>query len=334
MISLGYFGSPDFSSFFLEKLLTDKDLKKIVKVNFVLTQKDKLAGRKQILTPTPVKKTAQKYHLQVFEIDKFSQENFLKTKNLKLKISQLDIGFIYAYGAIIPKEFLNLPKYGFWCLHPSLLPKYRGVSPIATALINGDKETGATIFQLDEKIDHGPIIAQEKIKININDCRPDLEKKLTELGFEIFKNIFIKKATNFLRFRGVGGPTASKKFVADFINHRQTRFSCDKNFYSEFLLTPQNHSLATYTKKLTKQDGFIPFEKLKSKNLDLKIYNLYRGLYPWPGLWTILPNSKRLKITGMIIKNNQVKITWVQLEGKKETGFETFNKAYKVFPSF
>ncbi|MCS6956577.1 MAG: methionyl-tRNA formyltransferase [Patescibacteria group bacterium] len=322
MIKIAYFGSPKFSADFLEKILKDKEIKKIISVEFIITQPDKRAGRKQILTPTPVKQIALKNNLKIFEIEKFDLKNSLKIKNLKLKIAELDIVLVYAYSSIIPKEFLDLPKYGFWCLHPSLLPKYRGPSPIVYTLLNGDEKTGVTIFKMDEKIDHGPIIAQENLTIKNNDYRIDLETKLTDLGFELFKK------------------------------------TIEKLFNSPNLLTfkPQNHNIATYTQILRKNDGYIKYESLKKvlnnekiknedlpkiiKNLKLKIensskkiYDFFRAMSPWPGVWTILPNNKRLKIIDIFFDNNkqQLLITKVQLEGKKPVDFKTFKKAYNFF---
>ena len=186
-LTISYFGSSDFSADFLEKLVSDISLKQNVEIKFVVTQPDRPVGRKQILTPTPVKSVAKKYDLEVVEID-----NLKLIKNFKLKISNLDFCLLYAYGSIIPEELLVLPKYGFWCLHPSLLPKYRGTSPMATALINGDKKTGMTIIKMDSQIDHGPIIAQESLTIEKDYKRPDLEEKLTDLGFEMFKKIIME----------------------------------------------------------------------------------------------------------------------------------------------
>lgn len=327
-LSLGYFGSPDFSAAFLERILNDQELKKIIKISFVVTQPDRLVGRKQILTPTPVKKIANKYNLEILEIK--------KQEELNSKIKNLDLALVYAFSQIIPNDLLNQPKLGFWNIHPSLLPRFRGPSPIAYPLILGEKKTGITIFKMDEKIDHGPIIAQKSLTIKNDDYRTDLERKLTDLAFVIFKKIVL---TNF-----------------------------------KLKLTAQADNLATYTRLLKKDDGFIPFailkkvfnnqainfqefpviikeylnqypnEKnnfLKKFNVESLIFNIFRGLSPWPGLWTILPNGKRLKIIEIDFKNNEEKkfrvsysmfqIKTVQLEGKKPVNFQTFQRAYKVF---
>ncbi len=317
-ISLAYFGTPYFSADFLEKILADKTLP--VEVKLVITQKDKPVGKKQIITPSPVKELGKKAKIPVFfQINQKRSEEIRKIRYQKNSdksdisdlsgflmladdsrtlpnFSEVDLALVCAYGQLIPQELLTLPKYGFWNIHYSLLPKYRGASPVAYALIAGEKKTGVTIFQMDEKIDHGPIIAQEELKIFPHERRPDLEKRLTDLAFNLFKKLV---TTNF----------------------------------NQLQLAAQADDLATYTKKLTKEDGFIEISNLKTQNsnLNLKIYNLFRGLYPWPGIWTILPNGKRLKITDMSLINNKIILKKVQLEGKKEVDFETFNRAYKIF---
>jgi len=346
-LTLAYFGSPDFSAFFLEKILTDSDLKKVVDVKLVVTQPDRLVGRKQILTETPVKKVTKKYQISniKYQID---------IRNLKLEIRNFDLALIYAFSHIIPKDLLNAPKLGFWNIHPSLLPKYRGPSPIAYPLIFGEKETGVTIIKMDEKIDHGPIIAQEKLKIEDTDRRPDLEKKLTDLGFLMFKELItkniIKKSTDACLKR-LGRCVVSP-------NGDEHAHGSEKHGI-KLLLTPQNHSQATYTRLLKREDGFIPLStlkkalkneplnfdqapailkeirnwKLKIRNSSEIIYNYFRGLYPWPGIWTLIPNGKRLKIIDMNfeVTSYKLQVTRVQLEGKKEVDFETFNNAYQVF---
>ena len=353
-LTLAYFGSPDFSADFLEKIFTDPDLKKIIDVKLVVTQPDKPVGRKQILTETPVKKVAKKYQISniKYQID---------IRNLKLEIRNFDLCLVYAFSHIIPKDLLSVPKLGFWNIHPSLLPKYRGPSPIAYPLIFGEKETGVTIIKMDEKIDHGPIIAQEKLKIEESDRRPDLEKKLTDLGFLMFKELItkniIKKSADacFERLGRCAVPPKANEHAHGSEKHG-----------IKLLLTPQNHSQATYTRLLKKKDGFIPLSTLKKalnneplnfeemppilkeignwkleiSNSSEIIYNYFRGLYPWPGLWTLLPNGKRLKIIDMDFEVTssttsdvviKLQVTRVQLEGKKEVDFETFNQAYQVF---
>jgi methionyl-tRNA formyltransferase len=344
-LNIAYFGSSYFSANLLEHILIDKELP--VNLKFIVTQPDQKAGRKQILTPTPVKLMAEKYKIKLEILNPKSQINqksqIQNSKHLEFGISNLfgtwnlefsalksiDLALVYAYGDLIPKKLLGLPKYGFWNIHPSLLPKYRGPSPIATPLINGDKITGVTIIKMDEKIDHGPIIVQESLTIGEDDKRPDLEKKLTDLAFKMFKEI-IKSVI-------LGTQSEAWRTPESLLDSGQARMTP----------TPQQHQLATYTKKLTKQSGFIKFEELKKaiNNETMKqsnnksIFNLFRGLSPWPGIWTMikpiqptrLDEAKRLKITDLKLVDGKLVINKVQLEGKNEVDFETFNKAYVIF---
>lgn len=301
-ISIAYFGSPDFSADFLEKLITDTTINQLIEVKIVATQPDQKVGRKQILTPTPVNLIAKKAKISILNDLGVPQGGRVPTgvKNVVSSFfDNIDLALVYAYGDLIPKELLELPKYGFWNIHPSLLPKYRGPSPIATPLINGDKTTGVTIIKMDKEIDHGPIIAQESLTIKDNDKRPDLEKKLTDLGFEMFKKLI------------------NQLIITNY----------------ELKTKAQNHSQATFTNKLSKDDGFVDFKnlELEIRNSSETLYNRFRGLSPWPGIWTLLPNGKRLKIKDMsLTTSHQLLVTKVQLEGKKEVEFKTFNKVYKV----
>ena len=302
-IKIAYFGSPDFAADFLEKLIIDTTINQLIEVKLVVTQPDQKVGRKQILTPTPVRQIAEKYNrsedVKFFSLSGLGAPAVIKNFDIELK--DIELALVYAFGNLIPKELLSLPKYGFWNIHPSLLPKYRGPSPIATPLINGDKTTGVTIIKMDEEIDHGPIIAQESYTIKNTDYRTDLETKLTDLGFEMFKKTVIQLAGSWV---------------------------------NGLKIKEQNHNKAIYTNKLSKDDGFIEFKKLKLKikNSSEDLYNLFRGLYPWPGIWTILPNGKRLKITRLTMKqSDNLTIDSVQLEGKTEVDFFTFNKAYNIF---
>jgi methionyl-tRNA formyltransferase len=294
-LKIAYFGTPDFSAYFLEKILKDKDLP--IEVKLVVTQPPKKVGRKQIITESPVANVAVGH--QVFLVPWVPPKGSSQvTKKLMSLLQKIDIALLYAYGVIIPKDLLKAPKYGFWNIHPSLLPKYRGTSPVAYPLIAGERETGVTLMKMDERMDHGPIIAQKKLKINPRDRRMELTYRLTDLAYDVFKRSILN--------------------------------------FDKVSLKSQNHSRATYTKLLKKEGGYIPFEnwKLKIENSPKELFNLFRGLHPWPGVWTIIEIKgvqKRLKITDMDLVKGKLIIKKVQLEGKTETDFKTFNKVYKVF---
>lgn len=352
IISLAYFGTPEFSARFLEKLLTDKQLP--IEIKLVVTQPDKPVGRKQILTPSPVKVTAKNYSIKTYEIIPAKTADYRKLAHLLYEL-KIDAGIVYGYGGLIPACILQSVRTAL-NIHPSFLPKYRGPSPIPYSLILNDVETGMTIIKMDEKIDHGPIIIQEKIKILLTDKKPNLEIKLTNLAFAMFKKVI-------------------KKLVISNLE--------------EIPLKKQDEKQATYTRRLKKDDGFIPLQTLKkalnnerlsfdelpklikeyylknpnllacagrfrNSKLEIRnsakiIENYFRGLYPWPGIWTnveINGREKRLKIIDIdlvgdvnLCSSNTVEkkhacslqMKKVQLEGKKEVDFETFNQAYKLF---
>jgi methionyl-tRNA formyltransferase len=322
-LNIAFFGAPLFAARVLQKIIDDKDLP--VNITFVVTQPDRPSGREQILTSTPVKLLAQKNNIPVF--DSLPTTNDLRLKNI-------DLVLLYAFGEIIPSEMLKIPHWGFWNIHPSLLPKYRNTSPIVYSLLLGDKTTGVSLIEMDERLDHGPIIAQKEYDIQANDTRDSLENRLSDIGYELFKQSIQSLIDGTLQ------------------KHEQ------------------NHEGRTFTKLLTKQNGFIPFEIvqkiLKGESLTkedcpqiildyfakygvpptfdyrLSTFCLFRALSPWPGLWTLLrlPNEKasegqaltekRLKITGMELREEKAIITKVQLEGKKEVDIKTFTSAYHI----
>lgn len=316
-ISIAFFGAPSFAADVLQQIIEDRDLP--VSVACVVTQPDRPAGRKQIMSATPVKLLAQKHNLPIFT-------DFKQVSNLQ-SLKGIDLAFLYAFGKIIPSEMLKIPRWGFWNIHPSLLPLYRGPSPIVYPLLLGDKTTGTSLIQMDELLDHGQIIDQEEYSIKLTDSQEILKKRLSDKGYKLFK-----KNIQLL----LNGALQKKE---------------------------QDHSKATFSRLLTKKDGYAPYstvqkiikgevltkddippiiseyfskyETSSTFNFRLSTFNLFRALFPWPGLWTLISingEEKRLKITGMSLgANQQPLITHVQLEGKKEVDFGTFRKAYVLF---
>lgn len=301
-----FLGSPFFSAHLLQKLFQEK-----LKILAVITQKDKPVGKKKKPSPTAVKKTALSLKLPVFEFEAWNSA----VKNL---LKSVDWAVLYSFGQIVPKEILQLPRFGFLNLHPSLLPKYRGAAPVVYPLALGEKETGITIIKMDEKLDHGPILFQTKISILMEDTKQDLYLKLTEIAFKGLIKIL---------------KTDSKNLV----------------------LKPQNHEKATYTRTLSRHDGYIKWKSIISLSQkktithfelprflreyikkypfvkpQITLYNLYRSLHSWPGLWsyvTVAGKEKRIKILEVDPQN---KIKTVQLEGKSPVDFENFFKTAPI----
>lgn len=166
-------GTPDFSVPILERLVDEG-----CEVAAVFSQPDKPVGRKQVLTPPPVKVLAEERNIPVYQPRSMKDGTALGIIN---EINP-DIIIVIAYGKILPNEILNSAKYGCINVHASLLPKYRGAAPIQWAVINGDKETGVTVMQMNEGIDTGDMLFVEKTYIGENETSEELFDRLSLLG--------------------------------------------------------------------------------------------------------------------------------------------------------
>jgi len=165
-----FMGTPDFAVPVLEKLIENTN------VVLVVTKKDAYVGRKKVLTESPVAICAHEHNIEVYKPNKL-KEDYEYILNKKP-----DIIITCAYGSIVPKVVLDYPSYGCINVHASLLPKYRGASPIVASILNGEKETGITIMYMDEGIDTGNIIMSRSIEIEDNDNSLSLSNKLSLLG--------------------------------------------------------------------------------------------------------------------------------------------------------
>ena len=207
--------------------------------DIVITAPDKPKGRKLIITPPPVKIWALENKIKVFQPEKLNKDAISK-----LKKENYDLGIVAAYGGIIPKEILEIPKYGTLNFHPSLLPRLRGASPIQTAILKENK-TGITIMLVDEEMDHGPIVAQKEI-ISWGD-NPTKDKN------EILNMNLPPKASELEKILSKKGGQMLAETIPDWIN-------------GKIKARAQNHQNATFTKKITKDDGLINLKDSPEKN--------------------------------------------------------------------
>ncbi len=210
-----FFGTSNFAATIL-KNLADKSLGDIL---LVVTQPDQPVGRKQILAAPPVKTIADSLSLPIIQPNKLASE-----AESKLKVLNADLFIVAAYGALIPETILSLPRLGCLNIHPSLLPLYRGPSPIQACLLNGDIQTGISLMLLDKKMDHGPLIAQIKYPIEPSDDYLTLSAKLADKSAELLI-------------------ATLPEFIA-----------------GELKPQAQNHAIATFTKIIQKQDGEINWQ--------------------------------------------------------------------------
>lgn len=168
-----FMGTPDFAVPCLNKMIEAGH-----NVCCVFTQPDKPVGRKQVLTPPPVKAFAMEQNIPVYQPEKIKGSNALEIINSY----EPDINVVVAYGKILPKEILNSARFGSINVHASLLPKYRGAAPIQWAVLNGDRQTGVSIMQMDEGLDTGDILYVEKTPIGENETSAELFDRLSEIG--------------------------------------------------------------------------------------------------------------------------------------------------------
>ncbi|TAN32981.1 methionyl-tRNA formyltransferase [Patescibacteria group bacterium] len=242
-ISTIFFGTHNFAAKILAELIKNGSFD----ITLAVTQPDRPAGRKQDLEIPAVKLLAEKNNIPVAQPAGLSLRGVIPFPDF------YDLNILCQYGNIITKEILDKSKYGSINVHPSLLPRYRGASPIQSALVNGETETGVSIILMDEELDHGPILAQKKMNIGDDDNFVSLSAKLSYLSAPLLVNTAL-----------------------DFVNGKITP-------------GPQNHDQATFCKQLSREDGKIDFNKSAKE-----IYNQWRGLAPWPGVWASWEN-KRLK---------------------------------------
>jgi len=168
-----FFGTPDEAAGVLERLIEAKR-----EIIGVVTQPDRPSGRGLKVKQSPVKSLAIENGIPVMQPENLRDKSFEKM----IKSLKADIGAVVAYGKIIPKEVLDIPRHGFINVHASLLPKYRGAAPIQWALIKGEEETGVTIFKLTEVLDAGAVITQKKVSINDSDDAGSLSDRIFRAG--------------------------------------------------------------------------------------------------------------------------------------------------------
>lgn len=235
MSKIVFFGSSDFAVPSL-KSLCDSKMTPVAAV----TLPDKPRGRGQKESPVPVKSASLNLGVPVFQFDSLKSEKFRELlKNLKPELA-----VVASYGLLIPKEILEMIPSGFLNIHPSLLPKHRGPTPIQTVILEGEKETGISIMLLDEKMDHGPIVAQKKVKITASEDFGSLHDKLAIVGAELL----VKSIPGFL----------SEKIVP----------------------SAQDDSKATFTKLLQKNDGEIKWSDT-AQNIQRQIRALSPSPAAW-----------------------------------------------------
>jgi methionyl-tRNA formyltransferase len=306
MLKIVFFGTPDYVLPILERLSKEFRVKNESPIVAVVTQKPMPVGRKQLLEYSPIDKWAHERNIPVYyDVNKLIEDGI-----------KAEIGVLAAYGAILPENIIEYFPKGIINIHPSLLPKYRGASPIQGQIINGETETGVTIIKLDKQMDHGGILAQFTEDVLPLDTTDTLRTRLFEKSVEVVSEVM--------------KPYMSGKIT----------------------LKEQKHEDATYTRLIKKEFGLIPAKYIPDlmsgkeigedwnieivKDLVVKptpqiVEKLSRALFPWPGIWTKFTNKgkeRRLKLLEIKVVDNKLEINKVQIEGKNPVSWSEFKNGY------
>ncbi len=273
---IAFFGTPQFAVYVLDALK-----EKGVTPDLIVTAVDKPAGRNLVLTPPPAKLWAEENDVDLFQTEKLDGDMIEI-----LKEGEYDLYIVAAFGFIIPKNILDIPKHGTLNVHPSLLPRLRGASPLQSAILEEDK-TGVSIMLLDEQMDHGPIVAQEKVEVTPWPPKAsELEKLLGTKGGELLAE-------------------AIPDWTAGTIEAKE-----------------QDHESATYTQKIKKSDGLIDLADGAEKN-----FRKIQAYSTWPRAhFFVEKNGKQMRIviTEAHLDEGVLVIDRVIPEGKKEMDYSVF----------
>ncbi|PIR46455.1 MAG: methionyl-tRNA formyltransferase [Candidatus Vogelbacteria bacterium CG10_big_fil_rev_8_21_14_0_10_45_14] len=253
--------------------------------SLIVTNPDRPRGRYLKLEAPPVKIWAEDNNLPFLQPEKIDE---VFGSELKNKVSDAQFFLVASFGKILPTNIINTPPGKTLNIHPSLLPELRGPSPIEDTILQG-KKPAVTIIILDEEMDHGPILAEEEINsFSLAAGKKELEKTLATLG----ARLIVKKVPDYLS--------------------------------GKLLPREQEHSKATYTKKITKEDGLIDLSDSPDKN-----YRKFLAYLPWPGIFFFLERGGkkiRVKITDASFENGSFVIKKVIPEGKKEMDYKSFSR--------
>ena len=283
--TFAFFGTSAISVLVLEELKASGFIPKLI-----VTVDDKPKGRKMVLTPPETKIWAQENNVPFVQLKTLRKPESLDA--IKSFSSEgYDLFIVASYGKIIPQEILDLPKYQTLNVHPSLLPRLRGPSPIKSAILN-ENETGVTIMRLDAEMDHGPILAQKKIEVA--DWPPyedDLEKILGVAGGKMLAEII-------------------PQWIAGEINEQE-----------------QDHSLATLCEKIKKEDGEINLDDSAEINLrKIRAYHVWPGAYFFLEMGEV---KRRILVKRAHIEDSKLVIDRIVPEGKKEMDYKDFMRGLK-----
>ncbi|OHB14536.1 MAG: methionyl-tRNA formyltransferase [Candidatus Zambryskibacteria bacterium RIFOXYC1_FULL_39_10] len=317
-----FFGSSEFSVYVLDELKLHNILPVIV-----VTTPDKPKGRKLVMTGTPVKIWAQENNIEVLDPSSLKNNPSLISNLISLNS---DLFLVASYGKIIPKEIFEIPERKTLNIHPSLLPKYRGASPIQSQILSDEKEIGVTIMQIEETMDTGPVIVQKTSPLtpllDLGEGKHSSYDKISSVSS------LLPSPDQGEGGRRPGGVLGRKELEKILAIEGARLFA---HILPEWLMGAidpimQDESKATYCQKIKKEDGElqIDLDNMPTGEIALKYLCKIKAFEEWPTTYFFL-NGKRIIITDATIEDGNLKILRVIPEGKKEMFFEDFKRGIK-----
>ncbi|MFP4022427.1 MAG: methionyl-tRNA formyltransferase [Candidatus Paceibacterota bacterium] len=283
--NFAFFGTSSFSVEVLDTLNSSK-----VTPDLVVTTPDRPSGRGLKLNPSPVKKWAEEKKIPIFQPQGFKdEENVIKLKEMAPDQEKgWELFVVASYGLILPASVIYMPRYKSINIHPSLLPKLRGATPIQGAILH-ENETGVSLIRMDEKMDHGPILTQKKVPYQDWPIdAPTLEKDLAIEGAELL----IETIPRWIK--------------------------------QEITEEPQNEKEATYTEVINKKDAFLDMENERAEDLLRKVKAYKEKPKPYFFKELEIGTKKRVIVTEASLQNNEFVIEKVIPEGGKEISYQEF----------
>ena len=285
-----FFGTSHIARFALEEIVMAG-----FTPSLIVTAPDTPQGRGHVMTPSIISDWADAHGIPTFKPEKITPEVVAQLSE------DWDVFVVIDYGYILPKTLLDIPKHGTLNIHPSLLPRLRGPSPLRSAILNDEKENGVTVMLMDEKMDHGPIIAQEHITFAEWPPRvAEFEETLARAGGRILAEVLPKWINN------------------------------------EIEAHPQDHSQATFCKMIAKEHGLLELSQIKTKDDAYQALLKIRAYEGWPGTFAFFERPStgsgqatarkiRVKILdAQLAADGSLEITRVIPEGKREMSYQEF----------
>jgi methionyl-tRNA formyltransferase len=283
-MKFAFFGTPEIAAIALDEMADFGFVPSLIVCN-----EDAPVGRKHVVTPPPTKVWAEAHDVPVF------QPRSLRNRELLTQLTETDWDFfvVFAYGKLMPAWLIELPKYQTINAHPSLLPKLRGASPIRSALLTDLSAIGVTIMQIDAELDHGPILTQMPVHLDLPIPGLKLDTTLARMSGDLLVDVMQKLPTG------------------------------------EITPIPQDHSQATFCTKITKDMAELTIDPyhLPTGDEALAIYHKICAFDGWPGTF-FFHNGKRIKITEASYQPETMTLTITRIipEGKNETDFNVYFK--------